>query len=115
MDRNGWLAAFLATLAIETPVYLLALRRIWPPGRALLVVIAANVLTHPLAWITITMSRRPFEGVFITVESSVCILEALLLWSLGRTRWFARPVSLAQAIGISLVANGLSAGLGLLV
>ena len=115
MDRNGWPLAFLFTLASETPVYLFALRRTLGTGHALLVALALNLLTHPLAWSTITSAPHPLPWVFLGVEGAVLVGEALLVFILGRTRWSRRRIGVAEALAISLAANGLSAGLGLLL
>jgi hypothetical protein len=115
MDRNGWPLAFLLTVVSETPVYLLALRRTLGWGHALLVVLTLNLLTHPLAWSTIMAANRPFPWVFLAVEAAVLVVEALLIFILGRTPWSRRPIGAVEALAISLSANGLSAGLGLLL
>jgi hypothetical protein len=115
MELSGWLPAFLLTIATETPVYLLALRRAlgWP--RALFVALLLNLLTHPLAWSTITRARDPFPRVFLTVEAGVFVTEAILILVLGRAAWARRRIGITEALAISFAANGLSAGLGLLL
>jgi hypothetical protein len=115
MDRNGWPLAFLLTVVSETPVYLFALRRTLGTGHALLVALGLNLLTHPLAWSTITAAPHPLPWVFLAVESAVLVVEAFLVFILGRTPWSRRRIGVAAALAISLSANGLSAGLGLLL
>jgi len=115
MDRNGWPLAFLCTIVSETPVYVFALGRTMGAGHALLVGLLLNLLTHPLAWSTITAAPHPFPWVFLWVEGVVLAAEALLVFSLGRTSWSRRRIGVAEALAISLSANSLSAGLGLLL
>ena len=113
MDLRGWLPAFIATLVIEVPVYTLALRNAFGLRRSLYIGLAVNVLTHPLAWSA--MMAIPFPTGFVTTELLVWAVEATLVFTLGRRRWSTRPLGWIEAGVISLVANGLSAGLGLML
>ena len=115
MDRNGWPLAFLLTIFCETPVYFFALRRTLGAGHAVLAALALNLLTHPIAWSVLMAAPRAFPRAFLSVEGAVLVVEALGIIVLGRTRWSRRPIGVAQALAISLAANGLSAGLGLLL
>ena len=47
MDRVSWLPAFMMTVAVEAPVYGLALRRVFGGLPALALALALNLLTHP--------------------------------------------------------------------
>ena len=102
----GWLTAFACTLALEAPVYVAGLRRRVSAPRALLLAVALNVATHPLAW---WLTAGHSWSRLAVVELGVWASEALLLWAL------ARPLPLAEAVALALTANGLSAGVGLLL
>ncbi len=106
---RDWLLAFVLTLAVELPLYALALRRKgW--RYALLVGLGLNVLTHPLAWFFITS-----RGGFMPVEIAVWLVEGLGVFTAARTRWSKDRADLVQALATSLAANAASAGLGLLL
>lgn len=113
MDLSGWALAFVCTLLIETPVYFLSLRGAFGVPRALLASLALNVATHPLAWSAIMSAPRPFPTVFLSVEAGVTLVEALLLFGVGRSRLARRPLRAIEALAISVAANGFSAGVGL--
>jgi hypothetical protein len=115
MEPHGWTLAFLGTLVIETPVYVLALRRALGPHGALLASLVVNLATHPLAWSAIMGARNAFPWIFIAVEAAVTVVEALLVFGVGRTRLSRRPIGIGEALATSLAANGFSAGVGLLV
>jgi hypothetical protein len=52
---SEWLPAFLVTLAVEVPIATYLLRRAEPDlPRRLLLVIFANLLTHPSVWFVFT-------------------------------------------------------------
>jgi hypothetical protein len=107
--------AFLLTLALETPVYLLTLRRRWGALPALAFSLVANGLTHPLAWrLTLVGSWARY----VAVELGVFCVEAALALLAGRIvtrlRPGTRPLSLVEAVVVALSANALSAGAGLL-
>jgi hypothetical protein len=113
MDRDGWALAFLGTLVLETPVYFLALRRALGPGGALLASLVLNLATHPLAWSAITGASHAFPWIFLAVEGAVTVVEALLIFAIGRTGLSRQPIGSGEALAMSLAANGFSAGVGL--
>jgi len=115
MERDGWALAFLCTLLVETPVYFFALRRMLGPAGALLASLVLNLATHPIAWSTIMAAPDEFPGRFLAVECAVTLVEALLIFAVGRTRLSRRPIKIVEALAISLAANGFSAGIGLLL
>ncbi len=105
-----WLFAFALTLVCELPVYALALRR--PLGgvaRALAVGVAVNVATHPLAWTLAAGHVLPW----LAIEALVTAAEAALLFAAARA--FGRRLPLHESLLVSLAANALSAGVGLVV
>lgn len=107
-----WGEAFLWTCAIETPVYVLLLRRSFRSWLAPLVVsIFLQLATHPLLW-----RFFPRDGdywtAFFTFETGVVLVEgglvSLLLWRMRERRPFVRGFATA------FLANALSAAIGLL-
>lgn len=105
----AWLRDFALTLLVETPVYALGLRgRMALPG-VVVIALALNVATHPIAWRLIVRAPRP--AVFIGVEIGVWLVEAALLYALGRRR----GIGVTEAVIMAFAANALSAGLPLLL
>ena len=100
--------ALLLTLAVEVPLYAVALRalRLASAGRAVLLAVAVNLLTHPVLWWF--LAPRPSAARFWGAEAAVVVAEAgALLLACRRD-----PVLLLVT---SLGANALSVLIGLLV
>jgi hypothetical protein len=104
--------AFAGTLVVEAPVYLLGLRGVFELRRGLLVALLLNAATHPLAW-WLTVGGGWWR--FASVEAGVWLTEAWLLWAITRVGSRQGALPLKDALGVSLVANALSAGIGLLL
>ena len=52
---SGWLAAFVLTLAVEVPIAAYLLRRVEPDRlRLAILLVFANLATHPIVWYVIT-------------------------------------------------------------
>jgi len=94
--------AFLLTAASESLVYLIVLRR--PASRLVLSAVLINALTNPLA----NYAHLYLHAGQVPLEAAVVLCEGLLISLLF-------PTGLKQGIAVSLAANMLSAGLGLLV
>jgi hypothetical protein len=114
MGWQDWAPDFVGTLVVETPVYLLALRSAFGTRGALLASLALNLATQPLAWSAILRSHGSVR-VFIVVELTVAIVEALLVLAAARAGLARRPLRIVEALAASLAANGFSAALGLLL
>ncbi|MGH3095411.1 MAG: hypothetical protein ACRDMV_05350 [Streptosporangiales bacterium] len=111
---SGYLDAFALTCAVELPVYcalLMLLARV-PAYAAVGLGLAVNVVTHPLLWLAFDGAGRvPYVAAFGVGELAVCAAEwALLAVSLRR-----RAVGRGVLAAVVVVANGLSAAVGLLV
>ncbi|GEM_PF-1966906 len=115
MAGERWLLSFLGTLVVELPIYAWAARSAFGFGRAMVVGFALNTATHPLLWIALSQIRHPFPGPFLSAEAMVLAAEAGLLMVLSRSRIARRPLAWSSVFGISLAANGFSAGVGLLL
>ncbi len=107
----GWAIAFACTLALETPVYVLGLRRAAGARRAAFWSLGLNLLTHPGAW---ALTRAWSWPRFAAVELGVWLIESAGLLALlrSRTQGSAR---VAGVLVLTLTANALSAGFGLLI
>lgn len=95
-----WLRGFLLTVAIEVPL----VTGYAPRGQRLFlaaVALAAQLFTHPLAWLAVTTGSFGWW----TVELSVVVIE-------GAVYAIAMGLPL-RAFGISLLANAISAYAGL--
>lgn len=107
----GWAAAFVDTLAIETPIYLWLLReRGWRFGFT--VALLGNALTHPFAW-WLVRSSEPAWSRFGAAELFAWLSEALLLVLLARA--FDKRIGWSQSVWTALAANATSASIGLLI
>ena len=115
MGLRSWFIAFGLTLLVETPVYVLGLRRVFGVRGAGALSVGLNVLTHPIAWTVIMAAREPFPAVFACVEAVVVLVEGLLLRIASQTRIARSSMSLGDAMALSFAANGMSAAIGLLV
>lgn len=109
----SWLDAFIWTCALETPIYVLLLRRSFRDWWAPLVVsLFLQLLTHPLLWFLFPLDTDYWTTFFIA-ESLVSAVEggavALILWRLRERR------ALVRGLAIGLLANAFSATIGLLL
>jgi hypothetical protein len=99
----NWPTAFALTAAIELPIVAAvaprALRK-----RAALDSLAANLLTHPLAWYLFAADLLPW----VAIEVSVTVLELAVYRFVTRMPW-------ARAAFAALLANGVTAALSFVV
>lgn len=106
-----YLLALGLTLAIEIPLYAVALSLGWrlPPVRAVSLALGVNLCTHPLVWWTLApmAGRDSYPMLLLICELVVCLAEALLLAALLRRR---DPLLLA----LSVAANSASVLAGLI-
>jgi hypothetical protein len=113
MDRASWLPAFMMTIAVEVPLYSWGLRRVFGGWPALALALGLNLLTHPIAWSVLMHKPGMFPGLFVVVEVSVTLVEAVALALASRSRWARRSLRFREACVLSFTANAASAGLGL--
>lgn len=107
----SWSTAFLATLALEVPVYGATLGRDFARGRELVgLTLAANLLTHPALW---AWATRAWPGLptLAAAELFVALLEGLV-FAAYLARWSASPPGPAFALAAALSANAFSWGAG---
>jgi hypothetical protein len=106
--------ALLLSVAIEAPIAWLVVRLTrWPsrgPLQAALAAATATAVTHPQLWAAVLWltPRFGWQSVSLAGEVVVVIVEGLLIaWMAG--------LSLRHAMLVSLVANGASFAVGLLL
>ena len=101
---SGWFTAFVITLAVEIPIAVFLLRRAEPSlVRLGLLVVFANLATHPIVWYVIS---QPFmvgtPGYTIVAEAWATAAEAVFYWAA------IRGLSPRRAIVVALAANAAS-------
>lgn len=105
--------ALLLTLLLEIPIVVVAVR--WRASnyaswRAAAVGAAATCLTHPLVWF---MILRGLQGVPYMARLAVMELFAVVVEGIIYARFL--PMRAREAFVLSLVANGISCGVGMLL
>ena len=98
-----WLFAFVWTLAIELPIYVVMLGRHVKRWQSIVVLaFAVNAFTHPLLWFV--YPRFTPRWLYISIgELAVFAIEAAILYAIVRRR---------SAIAAAFVANAASYALG---
>ena len=105
-----YLLALALTLAVEVPIYVLALRvaRLLPIRRAVVIAVGVNAATHPVVWLVLVHAGSAYWPLFGVVEVGAWLGEAALF-----LLWVRRDRAL---IGLTaLVANTCSCLAGLLL
>jgi len=101
---SAWFAAFILTLTVETPVVAFILRREEPNlARLGILIVFANLGTHLAVWYVIT--QLLLVGTLdytIVAETWAMSAEAVFYWAA------IRGLTARRAIGVAVVANGLS-------
>ncbi len=99
---DDWLLAFVITQIVEVPIYLYATKGRWA------VSFMASMWTHPVVWFVFPWLIPPrfgYVGMVVMAECFAVLIEAA---------WLAYS-KICNAFGWSLVANGASLGIGLLI
>jgi len=96
-----WALAFVFTEAVEVGVYRRALRE--RVDRPWVMALVPSLITHPFVWFAFPLLPVPWLLMVVLAEAFAVCGEALLL-----ARW-----GIPRAFAWSLLANGLSLGLGL--
>lgn len=110
--REGQLAAWAQTLAIEVPFLLaLAWALRWVPGRRPRLAAAgvlASGLTHPILWgiWDRVLLEWTYLGKLAVLETCVTLVEAVVLATVGGLGW-------RRGLVASALANGVSTAYGL--
>lgn len=97
----AWLRAFAFTQLVEVPIYRYGLRA------GVLRAFGASAITHPIVWCIAVYAGAwaPWAVRAAFLEVSVVLVEAI---------WFGVTYGARRGLAWSLLANGVSFGLGLL-
>ncbi|MBV1855971.1 hypothetical protein [Catellatospora tritici] len=103
-------AALALTLAVEVPLYAVALHAGWrvPWVRAGAIGVGVNLVTHPVLWSALWQVRGvgAYPVLLVAAEAAVCATEAALLaW------WLRRPDRLLVVLAVGVNALSVLAGL----
>lgn len=103
-------AALGLTLAIESPVVLLAAWQLRLPWlRGLTAGLLASALTHPVAWwVSRQLGPQDYGLWILLLEITICLVEAAIFRLMLPTSWH-------WALALSVVANAASALTGILL
>lgn len=101
MPASGWLAAFVLTMVVEVPVVAILLRASEPDLRRLaLLVLFANLATHPIVWYVLS------QPLLIGTPAYLLVAES---WAVGAEAVFyavtVRSISWRRAALVALAAN----------
>ena len=113
-EIHAWLWAFLFTQGVEVPIWAYALRTqrslgpsrvTWPWWRCVAAGFGASAITHPFVWFA--FPRYAFGGSYwgMVVQAEV--------FAVGVEAVYTGLLGLEDALAWSIVANGMSLGLGL--
>ena len=108
---SGWFTAFVLTVIVEVPIATYFLRKSEPDTlRRAVLIILANLATHPVVWYVIT------QLLLVGTMGYVLVAET---WAIGAEAVFyavaVRGLPARRAIAISLAANAASFLTGRLV
>jgi hypothetical protein len=108
-DAREWILVFLLTLVLETPVVMILTRKLGvSAGRRLALILFANLATHPLVWFFFPANHLNWVTQTVLAEIWAFGAEAIFYWLVFR------PITFARATLLSVAANGVSLGIGLL-
>lgn len=108
---HAWLAAFLLTIAVEVPIVALLLRGRDPGGpRLAVLVVFASLATHPAVWFIVPQLFLVGTLMFTLAAETWAVAAEAIFYATA-----SRGLSPLRAIGTSLVANGASYVVGVLV
>jgi len=112
---QAWFDAFVFTQAVEVPVYVLALRQAPRERRErgpkslewqVLLAFGASAVTHPIVWFVIPdIGPSSYLEYALEAEGFAVMVETFYFFSL-------HVASFRRSLAWSLLANGLSLGLG---
>jgi hypothetical protein len=106
----SYLVALALTLAIELPIYLALLRLSLkvPPGRALFLALAGNLLTHPLVWFVtpIVPSHVVDYDLALTAAEVLAMITEALVLRMGIRQRFSRLLIVSFAANAASLLVG---------
>ena len=104
MPASGWLAAFVLTVVVEVPVVAVLVRVFEPDLRRLaLLVLFANLATHPIVWYVLSQPVLIGTAQYLAVAESWAIAAEALFYGVT-----IRGLPPRRAIAVALAANAAS-------
>ncbi len=101
---SGWFAAFVLTLAVEAPIVAFLLRRSEPNLLRLgILIVFANLASHPIVWYVISQLLLVGTPAYTLVAETWAIAaEAVFFWAA------IRGLTVRRAIAVAAAANATS-------
>jgi hypothetical protein len=101
---SGWFAAFVLTLAIEIPIVLFLLRRAEPDRvRLVVLIVFANLATHPVVWFVMPQLLLVGTPTFTLVVEGWAMAAEAVFYAVA-----IRCLSPRRAIVVAVTANAAS-------
>jgi hypothetical protein len=98
---SGWFAAFLLTVAVEIPVAAYLLRRSEPDRlRLVVLVVFANLATHPIVWYVITQPFLVGTWQYVVVAETWAIAAESVFYAVT-----VPAASPRRAVAVAVLAN----------
>jgi hypothetical protein len=111
LPAQAWLLAFLITIGVEVPIAGRLLRRGDPGGwRLVVVIVVANLATHPAVWFIVPQLQYAGTPEYYVVAELWAIAVEALVYGV-----VLRGISPARATATAIVANVASFVVGLAV
>ena len=104
-----WLSAFLFTATLEIPIVVALLRQTGKPlARRFAMALTAQVASHPAVWFVFPALGMSYWKMIVVAECWAVLSETAIYFGL------TEGLRLRRAFFVSLLANSVSYGLGLL-
>jgi hypothetical protein len=108
---SDWFSAFVLTIAVEVPVALFALHRVESDHvRLTVLVVFANLATHPAVWFVFTQVLLVGTLPYVLVVESWAIVAEALFYAVT-----IRDLGWRRAVFVAVIANAASFAIGRLV
>lgn len=105
-----WAKAFLLTVLVEIPIAAFVLRRDERSlGRLAAIIFFASLATHPAVWFICPRLPLSYSTMVAVAEAWAVVIESIFYWIV------LRGIDPLRAAGVSLLANGASFGVGLVL
>jgi hypothetical protein len=101
---SGWFAAFVLTLAVEVPIAGYLLRRVEPARlRLAILLVIANLATHPVVWYVITQLFLIGTWEYVLTAESWAVAVEAVFYAVA-----FRGLDPRRAVAVAVVANATS-------
>jgi hypothetical protein len=101
---SGWFAAFVLTLAVEVPIAGYLLRRVEPDRlRLAILLVFANLATHPIVWYVLTQPFLVGTWEYVLVAEGWAVAAEALFYAFA-----FRGLRPRRAIGVAVMADAAS-------